>query len=111
MSNPHLHKATVTLGDAINRPYHAQCSCATAGDFAGRDAAITYIVAHFAKLGGITETYLVIDAPDEAKAVAPPASDPKHVPGIGVMPSSHAPGPASAPPPPPAPPSAKDLAK
>jgi len=113
MSSPHLHKAAVALGTATNRPYHAQCSCGTAGDFATKDSAVGYVAAHFEKLGGIADTILAVDAPDDAKvaaaAVAATPAPTPHIGGIGTMPQPHAPGPvpAVAPPPPPPPPETK----
>jgi hypothetical protein len=101
MSNPHLHSAKVTIGTAINRPYHAQCSCGTAGDFADKDSAAIYVAKHFASLGGIAEASLEVTKETGAPTPAP-AQDEKHVPGIGVMPASHAPGPSVVPSPPPA---------
>ena len=105
MSSQHLHDATVTLGSSDTRPYHAQCSCGTAGDFADKSAAVAYIEKHFQKLGGVAETSLKVDAPDDAKVAAkavaakPPVKP--HIGGIGTMPPSHAAAITSVSPPPP----------
>jgi hypothetical protein len=71
MSNPHLHSGNVKVGNVIGKPYHAQCSCGTAGDFPLEATAVGFLKAHFQKLGGIAETSLTIGEP---KKPAPPIS-------------------------------------
>jgi hypothetical protein len=90
MSNPHLHSGNVKVGSVSGRPYHAQCSCGTGGDFALEAQAVGYLNEHFSKLGGIAETSLTIGEPKKtvplskvapvqkpkAVSVAPPPAPP-----------------------------------
>jgi len=96
------HIGAVSKTDLL-RPFHAQCSCGTAGDFYEEDAARTYLRGHFAKQGGISTSEL-------KEGIEKPVVRPAHVGGVGPMPQSHAAAPESVgpPPPPPPPPSAKD---
>jgi hypothetical protein len=52
------HKATVTFGTAINRPFHAECACGTQGDFSDHDEATTYLAMHHIRLQGINSAEL-----------------------------------------------------
>ena len=114
------HVAIVTKSSRLaNLPFHAQCSCGTAGTFPEKDQAILYLQGHGqnVKALNVANTFELIDNSDkpEETAVLPKP----HVAGVGSMPSSHAalgesvpaglaaahPGP---PPAPPAPPSADE---
>jgi len=98
MANPHLHDATVKLGQTPNRPYHAQCSCGVGGDFGTRAEAGSYLSLHFAQLSGIAEHTL--------KMVAPENATPQQIAAAVAVktPASHAVGMKSSGPPPPPPP-------
>jgi hypothetical protein len=58
------HTGTISNTD-LARPFHAQCSCGTAGDFANRDAAHAYLAGHFGKLSGIATTEWIEEQPAE----------------------------------------------
>jgi hypothetical protein len=92
------HIGTITKTDLM-RPFHAQCSCGTAGDFFEEDTARSYLQEHFAKQGGISTSEL-------KESIQKPVVPTPHIGGVGTMPQSHAA--AGPPPPPPPPPSSKD---
>jgi hypothetical protein len=79
-----------------NKPWHAQCDCGTAGDFLTEGEAVTYLVTHFNRNGGICTSELLKGAPPVGPVkAAPPAPVPA------------APAADTKPPVPPAPPAAK----
>lgn len=54
------HIGTVTKPAVFpGRPFHAQCSCSTAGDFATDGEAKEYLTTHFSRLGYIVTSELV----------------------------------------------------
>jgi hypothetical protein len=58
------HVGTITKTSKV-REFHAECSCGTAGDFATKEDAASYLQGHFGKqLGGIATVELV-DKSDE----------------------------------------------
>lgn len=64
------HTGKVTLEDKITgKPFHAQCSCGTAGDFKQKSEASDYLTNHFARLQGISTTELV-DTTEKVEEVA-----------------------------------------
>jgi hypothetical protein len=114
------HIGTVTKSSRLPAlPFHAQCSCGTAGSFFEAEQARQYLRNHGLKVQaeGVTNTFALVDNSDkpEEKAALPKP----HVAGVGNMPTSHAalgeevPGPSvsGAPPAPPAPPDAKKVDK
>jgi hypothetical protein len=103
------HVGTIVKSSAIlNREFHGQCSCGTAGYFTTRDEAAQYLTNHGQKLLalGPTNTFELVD--NSEKPEAKPALPTAHVGGMGTLPASHAAGP---PPPPPPPPSATEPPK
>jgi hypothetical protein len=94
MSSPHVHKGTISIGSIAKKPFHAECSCGTAGEFDSKEAASAYLQMHFGKLGGIAETFLLDRTAEPAKGALKTAAQ------------------TSGPPPaPPAPPSVKEIKK
>ena len=72
------HIGTITKSSKFpTLPFHAQCSCGTAGDFSAKESAEAYLQSHFGKQGGLSTTEL-LDKSDEPE-VAP------------VLPGTHAP--------------------
>lgn len=61
------HLAKVTFGKVEMRPYHGECSCGTAGDFAGNGEARNWLAMHLTRLQGINSGELV----DETVAPLP----------------------------------------
>jgi hypothetical protein len=45
------HKTTITIGNALRRPYHVQCSCTSGGDFATEEEAMVFVNLHWSRLG------------------------------------------------------------
>ena len=80
------HIGTITK-TSNTRPFHAQCSCGTAGDFFSAEQASEYLQGHHAKLGGISTSSLV-DNSDKPEVL--PNRPTTHVAGVGNMPASHA---------------------
>jgi hypothetical protein len=69
------HVAKITFGKVENRPYHAECSCSTAGDFASHQEARDYLAMHLSRLQGINS------AEFQDATVAPvPIPQPEKVP-------------------------------
>jgi hypothetical protein len=108
------HIATITKSSKLlNLPFHAQCSCGTAGTFPERAQAITYLTGHGQNVKSLSpaNSFELIDNSDkpEGKAVLPQT----HVAGVGNMPTSHSalgadvPQVVTGPPAPPPPPDAK----
>jgi hypothetical protein len=95
------HTGTISKTDSM-RPFHAQCSCGTAGDFYEEDAARSYLQSHFGKQGGISTSEL-------KEGIKKPVLPTSHIGGLGTMPQSHAA--ASIPPAPPPPPESKKEAE
>lgn len=58
------HQGKITRTDGL-RPFHAQCSCSTGGDFLDKDAALTYLKGHFHNIG-VVETSELVDAAGES---------------------------------------------
>ena len=50
------HIATITIGNALRRPYHYECTCSNGGDFDTEEDAMSYIHMHWARLG-LAETH------------------------------------------------------
>jgi hypothetical protein len=85
------HIGTVTKSSRLPElPFHAQCSCGTAGSFFEAEQARQYLRNHGLKVQaeGVTNTFALVDNSDkpEEKAVLPKP----HVAGVGNMPTSHA---------------------
>lgn len=116
------HVGTVTKSSRLpDLPFHAQCSCGTAGTFPEAEQALQYLRNHGlnVKAQGVTNTFELVDNSDKPELQSGKPST--HVAGVGNMPTSHAAlgsevpapsvAPASAvsskPPAPPAPPDAK----
>jgi hypothetical protein len=74
------HVGEVVPGKFTGRPFHAQCSCGTAGDFAQQDDAVSYLTNHFARLQGINSAELKPVAKEEPKAPEPKSVPPKPEP-------------------------------
>jgi hypothetical protein len=85
------HIGTITKTTNV-RPFHAQCSCGPAGDFAVREDAAGYLQYHFGKQGGVSTTELVDKSEEPPVEVVPVPGVPggAHIGGIGVMPALHA---------------------
>jgi hypothetical protein len=62
------HKATLKIRENFIRPYHVECSCGTAGDFATELEAKTWMEhVHFRRLSGIsTSEFAPTDIPASA---------------------------------------------
>jgi hypothetical protein len=71
-----LHKAVLSFRDGQIRPYHVQCTCSTAGDFATASEAQAWIEeVHFRRRSGIETTEfvsLITPTPPTDGADAPP---------------------------------------
>jgi hypothetical protein len=64
------HIGTITKSSKFpTLPFHAQCSCGTAGDFSAKESAEAYLQSHFGKQGGLSTTEL-LDKSDEPEVVA-----------------------------------------
>lgn len=117
------HIGTVTKSSRLpDLPFHAQCSCGTAGSFPEAEQALQYLRNHGlnVRAQGVTNSFKLVD--NSNKPEVQPGRPSAHVPGVGHMPTSHAPLAAevpsatnsvpegrkpSPPPAPPAPPDAK----
>jgi hypothetical protein len=86
------HKGVLTIGKAIGRPYHIQCACGSAGDFATEAAATAWFNAHIARIGKTETSELVVPGAKKPTSV-PSAAQPKPT----VPPASLAPAPPPAP--------------
>jgi hypothetical protein len=76
------HVGTVTKSSRVaNREFHGECSCGTAGDFATKEAAISYLSVHGGTVTGLgpTNTFELVD--DSAKPEVFPALPTTHVTG------------------------------
>jgi|SRR5882757_4428739 len=104
------HVGTVTKSSKLpDLPFHAQCSCGTAGTFGNKEDALQYLRNHGFNVKALSafNTFELVDNSD--KPVLPKT----HIGGIGNMPASHAVQSVEStkPPAPPAPPSAKTSEK
>jgi outer membrane biosynthesis protein TonB len=77
------HLAKITFGKVENLPYHAECACGTAGDFAGKVEASNYVANHLTRLQGInsaefvdeTATPMPVPQPEPEPEVIPPEEE------------------------------------
>jgi hypothetical protein len=115
------HVGTVTKSSRLpNLPFHAQCSCGTAGTFPEKEQALQYLRGHGLNVqaNNAANTFKLVDDSDKPEVL--PNKPASHIPGVGNMPATHAalgsevPAPStsiapksSKPPAPPAPPNAK----
>jgi hypothetical protein len=96
------HIGTITKTTKFpRREFHGECSCGTAGDFATKDEAASYLTGHGNKVValGPVNTFELVDNSDKPEAKPAPPRTP-HIGGVGTMPPAHA-APPPAPPPPP----------
>jgi hypothetical protein len=85
------HIGTITKSSRLpNLPFHAQCSCGTAGTFPEKEQAVTYLTGHGqnVKANSMVNTFELVDKADEPEVL--PNTPSTHVPGVGNMPASHA---------------------
>lgn len=85
------HVGTVTQSSRLpNLPFHAQCSCGTAGTFPEKEQALQYMRGHGqnVKANSLVNTFELVDDSDKPEVV--PGKPSPHVPGVGNMPTSHA---------------------
>jgi hypothetical protein len=119
------HVGVVTKSSRLpNLPFHAQCSCGTAGTFPEKEQALNYLRSHGLNVTAqnLANTFKLVDNSDKPEVILGRPS--AHVGGVGNMPTTHAalasdvPAPSPSvsvpkggkpepPPPPPAPPNAK----
>ena len=55
------HVAKITFGKVKNRPYHGECACGTAGDFASNEETRNYLAMHISRLQGINSADFIDD--------------------------------------------------
>lgn len=67
-----MHHLGSTSKTSLNKPFHAQCSCGIAGDFATEAESKEWLAAHFAGLKGINTS--AMEKVSESAAPAKPAS-------------------------------------
>ena len=65
------HKATLTIGTAVGRPYHIQCSCNSAGDFAKEHMAVDWFNRHTSRLGPTETSELHVPGAKKPAAKSP----------------------------------------
>jgi hypothetical protein len=53
------HELKISFGEALDRPFHVQCSCGTAGDFENHELAVGYVAMHTVRLQGINSASYV----------------------------------------------------
>lgn len=71
------HDATVSQENrAFQRPWRAQCSCGTAGDFKSKDEAASFITTHLGRFEGVgvCTTSLTFPEPKKAPVVPKPVA-------------------------------------
>jgi hypothetical protein len=66
------HLAKVTFGKVERLPYHAECSCGTAGDFPNNERAREYLAMHLARLQGINSGAFVDETVAPLEVPKPP---------------------------------------
>jgi len=69
------HIATVTEANrAFQRPWHAQCSCGTSGDFKSKDEAASFMTTHLGRFEGVgvCTTELTFPEPKKISVIAHP---------------------------------------
>lgn len=85
------HIGTVTKSSRLpDLPFHAQCSCGTAGTFPEKEQALQYLRNHGLNVqaSGVTNTFKLVDDSDKPEVV--PGRPLAHIPGVGNAPTSHA---------------------
>jgi len=85
------HVGTVTKSSRLpDLPFHAQCSCGSAGTFPEKEQAVQYLRNHGLniKAQGVTNTFELVDKANEPEVE--PNKPSTHLPGVGNMPPSHA---------------------
>jgi hypothetical protein len=85
------HIGTVTKSSRLpDLPFHAQCSCGTAGTFPEKESALQYLRNHGLQQQalGPANSFKLVDDSDKPEVV--PGRPSTHVGGIGNMPVSHA---------------------
>ena len=85
------HIGTVTKSSRLpNLPFHAQCSCGTAGSFPEKEHALQYMRGHGTNVvaNNPANTFELVDNSDRPEVL--PNRPTTHVAGVGNMPSSHA---------------------
>lgn len=77
------HKGVLTIGKATGRPYHIQCACGSAGDFAKEEGAVAWFNAHVARIGKTETSELSVPGAQKSvpsaaqqKPTVPPAPPP-----------------------------------
>jgi hypothetical protein len=86
-----LHTGTVTKTSRLPElPFHAQCSCGTAGSFMDKEQALNYLRSHGTNVvaQGVTNTFNLVDDSDKPEVF--PGRPSTHVGGVGNTPVSHA---------------------
>jgi len=85
------HVGTVTKSSRLaNLPFHAQCSCGTAGSFPEKEQALQYLRGHGHNVqsNNPANTFNLVDDSDKPEVF--PNKPSTHIPGVGNMPTSHA---------------------
>ena len=76
------HKAVLTVGRFPRKPYHIECACHSAGDFAKESQAVGWFSAHCARIGKTDTWELSVPGaaqptPKTAPSPPPPPPAPK----------------------------------
>jgi hypothetical protein len=85
------HVGTVSKSSRLpNLPFHAQCSCGTAGTFPEAEQALQYLRNHGlnVKAAGPQNSFELVDNSDKPEVI--PGRPGTHIPGVGNMPATHA---------------------